>query len=85
MHLDDWERYIGSSDDERLTQTAIMHAQFELLHPFLDGNGRIGRLLIPLFLAQKGVLKGARKSLPAACRSYQSDDMRRCSRSRSLR
>lgn len=56
MHLDDWERYIGSSDDERLTQTAIMHAQFELLHPFLDGNGRIGRLLIPLFLAQKGAL-----------------------------
>jgi Fic family protein len=36
-----------------LLQTAVVHAQFELLHPFRDGNGRIGRILIPLFLFQK--------------------------------
>ena len=52
-HLEAWQRYISSNDVDLLLQTAVMHAQFELLHPFKDGNGRIGRLLIPLFLYQK--------------------------------
>lgn len=55
-HLQAWETYLDSNDMDFLLQTAIVHAQFELLHPFKDGNGRIGRILIPLFLYQKRAL-----------------------------
>lgn len=55
-YLGNWEEYLGREDQEPLVQTAIMHAQFEIIHPFLDGNGRVGRLLIPLYLYQRGVL-----------------------------
>lgn len=55
-HLERWEEYVAGNDCDPLVQASIMHAQFELLHPFKDGNGRIGRLLIPLFLFQKKLL-----------------------------
>jgi len=42
-HLQAWERYLDSDDVDFLLQTAVVHARFELLHPFKDGNGRIGR------------------------------------------
>ncbi|MDR0571266.1 MAG: Fic family protein [Rickettsiales bacterium] len=51
--LDNWEKYINNGEQETLIACAIMHAQFEMIHPFLDGNGRMGRMLIPLFLHQK--------------------------------
>lgn len=54
--LDNWEAYYHSEVSDRLVQLGVLHAQFEMIHPFLDGNGRIGRLLIPLFLHDKGVL-----------------------------
>lgn len=54
--LQAWEQYLDSDDVDFLLQTAVVHAQFELLHPFKDGNGRIGRILIPLFLYQKRAL-----------------------------
>ncbi len=55
-YLDAWEKYIHSEEKDPLVQLAVIHAQFESIHPFLDGNGRIGRILIPLFLAEKGML-----------------------------
>jgi Fic family protein len=59
MHsaLDDLEEYIhASSDLPPLVQAALIHYQFEAIHPFLDGNGRIGRLLIILVLIEWGML-----------------------------
>ena len=55
-HLEAFERYLHSSEGDPLLQVAVVHAQFELIHPFKDGNGRVGRLLIPLFLFQKQAL-----------------------------
>jgi Fic family protein len=44
------EKYIHSDEKDLLVHLAIIHAQFELIHPFMDGNGRVGRMLMPLFL-----------------------------------
>ena len=54
--LDNWESYYHSEVQDPLVQLGILHAQFEMIHPFLDGNGRIGRLLIPLFLHDKRLI-----------------------------
>jgi Fic family protein len=56
QHLDNFEKYVHYDEKDRIVQLAFIHAQFEIIHPFLDGNGRIGRLLIPLFLFEKGIL-----------------------------
>ena len=52
-----WERYMHSEAPDRLVQLAILHVEFEALHPFLDGNGRLGRMLVPLFLWQVGLIR----------------------------
>lgn len=52
----EWEGYLQSVEDDPIVQTALAHAQFEIIHPFMDGNGRLGRMLIPLLLYQRGVL-----------------------------
>lgn len=52
-----WERFIHEGSLDPLVQLAIVHAEFEALHPFLDGNGRLGRMSIPLFMFQKGLIQ----------------------------
>jgi Fic family protein len=54
--LADLERFLHEHDLPLLVQLAFAHYQFEVIHPFLDGNGRIGRLLIPLMLVLRGAL-----------------------------
>ena len=51
--LYNWENYLHYPEKDTLVQLAVVKAQFELIHPFLDGNGRIGRMLIPVFLFAK--------------------------------
>jgi Fic family protein len=55
-HLEVWETYLGLATEDPIVQAAVAHAQFEILHPFKDGNGRIGRMLIPLLLYKRHAL-----------------------------
>lgn len=55
-HLGTWEKFLHDDTIPPLVHTALMHYQFEAIHPFLDGNGRVGRLLITLCLCARGVL-----------------------------
>lgn len=55
--LSDWERFANEEPEvPLLVQNALLHAQFETIHPFLDGNGRLGRLMLVFFLVARGRL-----------------------------
>lgn len=55
--LTDLERYMSEGDDyDPLIRIALIHYQFETIHPFLDGNGRVGRLMILLYLMEQGYI-----------------------------
>ena len=51
-----WERFLPDRSLPPLVQIALAHYQFEAIHPFLDGNGRVGRLLVTLFLVERDIL-----------------------------
>lgn len=51
-----WEKFLHSKQPNVLIQLGLVHAEFESLHPFLDGNGRLGRMILPLFLYERKVL-----------------------------
>ena len=56
-HLEYWEDFLKTNDyPDKIVQLGLLHAQFEILHPFEDGNGRVGRLIIPLLLYWKGLI-----------------------------
>jgi len=72
--LGGWERFLherGKLPD--LIQCALMHEHFEAIHPFLDGNGRVGRLLITLFLMERGRLSQPLLYLSAYIEAHRQD------------
>ncbi len=73
--LSNLEDFIRSppSDMPILVQCAVLHYQFEAVHPFVDGNGRIGRLLIPLFLCERNILPHALLYISAYLESHRTE------------
>ena len=73
--LDQWERSVHSDSASLapLVHIGLLHAQFETIHPFLDGNGRVGRLLITFLLTERGVLAQPLLSLSIFFRQNQDE------------
>ncbi len=55
--MSDWEKFVHSEQPDKLVQLGIIHAEFEALHPFLDGNGRLGRMCVPLFMFYQKIIQ----------------------------
>jgi len=79
--LTDLERFIHASDADLppLVRVALIHAQFETIHPFLDGNGRIGRLLIAALMEHWGLLREPLMYLSGYLKRHQVEYYRRLS------
>lgn len=71
--LTDLERFLHETDLPLLVQLAFAHYQFEVIHPFLDGNGRIGRLIIPLMLVLRKALPQPLLYLSVYFEQYRSE------------
>ena len=71
--ISEWEKYLNKAEPDGLVQLAIVHAEFEALHPFLDGNGRIGRILVPLFLWQRKIIREPRFYISAYFEAHRED------------
>ena len=51
-----WERYVNEDSSPALIKVAVAHAEFESIHPFKDGNGRVGRIVVPLMMHSEGLI-----------------------------
>lgn len=72
--LGEWEKFLHVRETlPDLIQCAMMHVQFETIHPFLDGNGRVGRLLITLFLMERGRMSQPLLYLSAFIDAHKAD------------
>jgi Fic family protein len=71
--LSAWEKFLHESTLPPLVTIALAHYQFEAIHPFLDGNGRVGRLLITLFLIECQILPTPLLYLSAFCEASRRD------------
>src|SRR4030067_3215383 len=72
--LNGWEKFLHQRDQHPdLVHCALMHEHFEAIHPFLDGNGRIGRLLITLFLIERERLSQPLLYLSAYIEAHRQD------------
>ena len=71
--LGEWEQFLHDTSLPPLVQIALAHYQFEAIHPFLDGNGRVGRLLITLFLVERSILPAPLLYLSAFFENKRSD------------
>ncbi len=72
-HMSNLEKYVHYEEEDALVQMAIVHAQFELIHPYVDGNGRLGRILIPLVLYGKRVLSSPMFYLSAYLEAHREE------------
>ncbi len=68
-----WEKYLHADAPDPLAQIAVIHAEFEALHPFLDGNGRLGRLIVPLFLWKRGLIHAPAFYISAYLETHRED------------
>lgn len=75
--LGEWELFLHDRTLPPLVQIALAHHQFEEIHPFLDGNGRVGRLLIALFLVERDILPAPLLYLSAFFEATRPDYYRR--------
>jgi Fic family protein len=72
-HMSNLEKYVHYEEQDALVQLAVIHAQFELIHPYVDGNGRLGRIIIPLILYGKKVLSSPMFYLSAYLETHREE------------
>lgn len=71
--LGNFERYLHAKERDPVVQAGVIHGQFELIHPFYDGNGRVGRMLVPLFLYSAGAISAPAFYLSAYLESHHEE------------